>query len=187
MDEEADLKSTQYIASAFGVSTRRIEQLTTEGVISPTQKRPRRYDLLQTVQDYIKYLSDKANGREKKEADSDLETQKLEAETRLKQAKADVAELELDELKGIMHRAEDVEAIMTDHVLMLRSMLMALPGKLAVDLASIDKAPEAAERIKKEVYKILNRLANYQYDPDEYKKRVREREGWDGQHESEEE
>ena len=29
-----------------------------------------------------------------------------------------------------------------------------------------------------EVYSILKDLANYEYDPEEYKKRVRERRGW---------
>ena len=32
--------------------------------------------------------------------------------------------------------------------------------------------------IRKEVYKILEELADYQYDPEEFAKRVREREGW---------
>ena len=69
----------------------------------------------------------------------------------------------------------------------LRSMLMALPGALAVDLAAIDKPAEAADRIRQEVNGVLDRLANYRYDPEEYKKRVRERQGWDGkQHDDEE-
>ena len=56
-------------------------------------------------------------------------------------------------------------------------MLLAMPGKLALDLANIQTAPEAAERVKQEVHFILNNLANYRYDPDEYAKRVRERNG----------
>ena len=86
--------------------------------------------------------------------------------------------MELKELQGKMHRAEDVEAIMTDHVLFLRSMLMAMPGKLAVDLSGTHTAPEQAERVKKEIYYILNQLADYRYDPEKYKARVRERQGW---------
>ena len=93
-------------------------------------------------------------------------------------AKAEMAELELKELKGELHRASDVEAITTDHVMFVRSMLMALPGKLAVDLAAIQTASEAAERVKQEVYAILQRLSDYRYDPEEYKRRVRERQGW---------
>ena len=172
-----NLQTSQVIAKIFGVSTRRVEQLKTEGVIKG-QGKPTKYDLLPTIQAYIRYLSDKANGREKKETDSQLETEKLTAEKRIKVAKAEMAELELKELKGDLHRSSDVEAITTDHVMAVRSMLMALPGKLAVDLATIQTAPEAADRIKQEVYAVLQQLSDYRYDPEEYKKRVRERQGW---------
>lgn len=172
-----NLQTSQVIAKIFGVSTRRVEQLKTEGVIKG-QGKPTKYDLLPTIQAYIRYLSDKANGREKKESDAVLETEKLTAEKRIKMAKAEMAELELKELKGDLHRASDVEAITTDHVMFVRSMLMAMPGKLAVDVATIQTAPEAAERIKQEVYAILQQLSDYRYDPEEYKKRVRERQGW---------
>jgi phage terminase Nu1 subunit (DNA packaging protein) len=172
-----NLQGSQVIAKIFGVSTRRVEQLKAEGIIKG-QGKPTKYDLLPTIQAYIKYLSDKANGREKKETDSQLETEKLTAEKRIKEAKAEMVELELQELKGELHRSKDVEDITTDHIMMVRSMLMALPGKLAVDLAAIQTAPEAAERIKREVYSVLDRLSDWSYDPDEYKKRVRERQGW---------
>lgn len=173
-----NLQSTQVIAKIFDVSTRRVEQLKTEGVIQG-QGKPTKYDLLPTIQAYIKYLSDKAYGREKKQTDAQLETAKLEAEKRIKTAKAEMAELELKELQGKMHRAEDVEAIVTDHVFFLRSMLMAMPGKLAVDLAGTHTAAEQADRVKQEIYYILENLSGYRYDPEEYKKRVMERQGWD--------
>lgn len=172
-----NLQGSQVIAKIFGVSTRRVEQLKTEGIIKG-QGKPTKYDLLPTIQAYIKYLSDKANGREKKETTAQLETEKLVAEKRIKEAKAEMVELELKEMRGELHRASDVEAITTDHVLYLRSMLMALPGKLAVDVAAAHSAPECADIIKREVHSVLNALANYRYDPDEYKKRVRERNGW---------
>ena len=173
-----NLQSSQVIAKIFGVSTRRVEQLKTEGVIKG-QGKPTKYDLLPTIQAYIKYLSDKANGREKKEIDAKLETDKLSAEKRIKTAKAEIAEMELKELKGKLHRAEDVEAIMTDILLFLRAMLMAMPGKLAVDLSGTHTAPEQAERVQKEVNFILNAMVDYQYDPEEYKKRVMARQGWE--------
>ena len=179
-----NLQPTQVIAKIFGVSTRRVEQLKTEGVIKGEGK-PTKYDLLPTIQAYIKYLSDKANGREKKEAMANLEEQKLSAEVEIKKSKAEAARLELKELQGKMHRAEDVEAIFTDHVLFLRSMLLAMPGKLAVDLSGEHSAAEQAETVKREVYYILNNLADYRYDPEEYKKRVMERQGWETQREDE--
>ena len=180
------MQSTKVIATIFGVSTRRVEQLKAEGIIKG-QGRPTKYDLLPTIQAYIRYLSDKANGREKKQTDADLETKKLDAESRYKQAKAEMAELELKELRGELHRASDVEAITTDHVMFLRSMLMALPGTLAVDMAATDNPAAAADRIRQEVNSILDRAANYRYDPEQYRERVRERQGWnEKQHDDEE-
>lgn len=178
---EQELKGVQYIAKLFGISTRRVEQLKTEGIIEGTGK-PTKYDLVPTVQAYIRYLSDKANGREKKKTVEELEEAKLRAEVDIKEAKAEAAKLELAELQGTMHRADDVEEITTDHVLFLRSMLMAMPGKLAVDLAGTHTAPEQADRVKREVYYLLERLAEYRYDPEEYKTRVRERQGWNERH-----
>lgn len=177
LHESKRYKSAAELADVFGLSTRRIEQFKTDGIIKGEGK-PTKYDYDAAVRDYTSFLSDKAYGREKKETDSLLETEKLTAEKRIKTAKAEMAELELKELKGELHRASDVEAITTDHVMFVRSMLMALPGKLAVDLAAIHTAPEAAERIKQEVYTILQQLSDYQYDPEEYKRRVRERQGW---------
>ena len=78
----------------------------------------------------------------------------------------------------MMHRSEDVEAVMTDLVYTIRSMLMALPGRLAVDVFGAGSAAEASDLIRAEVYKILAELAGYRYDPEVYAQRVREREGW---------
>ncbi|OPA76983.1 protoporphyrinogen oxidase [Paenibacillus selenitireducens] len=171
------------IAKIFGVTSKRVQQLAADGTIETIDTpKGRRYDLIPTVQMYITHLADKANGREKKEKDSDLETLKLEAETKNKIAKSRMVELELAELEGSMHRAEDVESVLTDHIMLVRSMLMAMPGKLAVDLSKSKTATEASERIKREVYQIMGYLAEYKYDPDEFKKRVRERQGWSERH-----
>ena len=55
---------------------------------------------------------------------------------------------------------------------------MALAGRIAVDAANTTTAAEASELIKKECHHILNELANYRYDPEAYKRRVRDRQGW---------
>lgn len=177
MAENQNLQGTQIIAKIFGVSTRRVEQLKSEGVIKG-QGKPTKYDLLPTIQAYIRYLSDKAYGREEKKSKADLEEQKLRAEADIKQSKAKIAEMQVKELEGKMHRSEDVEAVMTDLVYTIRSMLTALPGRLAVDVSTAGSAAEASEIIRVEVYKILDELAAYKYDPEEYARRVRDREGW---------
>ena len=66
MSENGEVKGSYYrtevIAQLFGVSVRRIQQLTQEGVIKTTKiiddgRSVRRYDLVPTIQSYIQYLS----------------------------------------------------------------------------------------------------------------------------------
>lgn len=171
-------QKSDVIAKLFGVSVRRVQQLTQEGIISTVRVgNANRYDLLPTIQKYIKHLQEKAKGRESKKDDGS-ESRKLKAEADLKESKAKMAQLELKELEGKMHRSEDVEAMTVDLVFTIRSMIMALPGRLAVDVANITTAPEASELIKQECHNILNELAVYRYDPEAYKRRVRDRQGW---------
>ncbi|MBS5134856.1 MAG: protoporphyrinogen oxidase [Oscillospiraceae bacterium] len=179
VEAKVDYRTSAQVAKVFRMTSKNVQRLTSDGVLETVETpKGRRYNWDKTVEMYVAYLSDKANGREKKEMTAELEESKLRAEVDIKEAKAEAAKIELKELQGKMHRAEDVEAITTDHVLFLRSMLMAMPGKLAVDLAGTHTAPEQAERVKREVYYILERLAEYRYDPEQYKARVRERQGW---------
>ena len=104
---------------------------------------------------------------------------------RIKQAKAQIAELEVQELQGIMHRSEDVAALTEDLLYTIRDSLLALPGRLAVDVAATSTAAEAAEVIKREVYLVMKDLSNYSYDPEKYAERVRERMDWKAEHEGE--
>lgn len=123
-----NLQNAAIIAKLFGVTDRRIQQLAKEGIIPAAQKRPYMFDLLPTVQSYIRYLSDKANGREAKNADTaQVEMEKLRAEADMKRSKADMTAMQLKELEGKMHRSEDVEAVTNDLVYTVRSMIIGTP------------------------------------------------------------
>lgn len=174
----------EVIAQIFQVTVRRVQQLTQDGVIETTQvinpdtgRTVRRYDLIPTVMKYIKYLADKAYGRAAKE--DSLEGKKIAEDVGIKKAKRKKLELEVKELEGKMHRSEDVETITNDLIYTIRSMLLALPSRVAVNAYEADSAAEVAEIIKKDVYLILNELATHEYDPDQYAELVREREGWE--------
>lgn len=174
-----NLQSTEIMAKLFELDPRRVQQLAKEGILPAASQRPYKFDLLPTVKAYIRYLRDRANGKEAKTADTvKAEADKLRAEADLKQSKAKIAELQLKELEGKMHRSEDVEAMTNDLVYTARSMIMALPGRLAMDVVQAGSANEASALIRTECYKILNELAGYQYDPEAYRRRVRDREGW---------
>ena len=174
-----NLQSTEIMAKLFELDPRRVQQLAKEGILPAASQRPYKFDLLPTVKAYIRYLRDRANGKEAKTADTvKAEADKLRAEADLKQSKAKIAELQIKELEGKMHRSEDVEAMTNDLVYTARSMIMALPGRLAMDVVQAGSANEASALIRTECYKILNELAGYQYDPEAYRRRVRDREGW---------
>lgn len=166
--------SSKELARIVGVTEKTIQNLAKEGVITYEREKNRnKYNLYQAVQEYIEY-------RAKKETKkfSSLEEEKAYEEIRLKRAKADAAELELNELKGSLHSAIDVEKITTDLVLSVRSGLLALPGMLAIDVADTKNASEASEVIKNAVCHLLEELADYEYNSEEYRKRARERKGW---------
>lgn len=187
---EANPKNYQkadVIARLFGKTTRRIQQLTQDGIL-PTEETPsgRRYDLLPTIKRYIKYLEERAEKQQPQSVTDKLE-KKLDAEIKYKQAKADKAKLELDELKGTMHRATDIEKLTNELVFAVRSMLLALPGRVAMDLAAIDTAPEVGQYMSRHISLLLDELATHEYNPDLYKQLVREREGWQADNEDDDE
>ena len=143
-----NLQSTDIIAKLFDLDVRRVQQLAKEGILPAALQRPYKFDLLPTVKAYIRYLRDRANGKEAKTADTvKAEADKLRAEADLKQSKAKIAELQLKELEGKMHRSEDVEALTNDLVYTARSMIMALPGRLAMDVVQAGSANEASALI----------------------------------------
>ena len=54
----------EVIAQLFGVTVRRIQQLTQEGVLPTTDTvEGRRYDLVPTIQSYVQYLRDRKSTR----------------------------------------------------------------------------------------------------------------------------
>ena len=171
--ETAGYVKAQEVANLLDLTIQRVGQLRKEGIFKQ-YKTPAgdRYQLVETVKAYIKYL----RGQTGKQGNP-WEEKKAKAEAELKEAKAEIAKMQWQELEGQMHRSEDVEAVMTELVYEIRSMITALPGRLAMDTARIKTPEEESVRIRDECNEILNALAAYQYDPEKYKRRVKERKG----------
>ena len=165
------------LAAVLGLSSNRIYQLSQEGIITSAQRG--KYPLADSVQRYIAHL-----GRDAVTEDEvKLDKVKRTAEAQLKASKAKIASLEAQELEGKMHRSEDVEALTADLIYSIRGSLLALPGRLAVDVAAVKTPAEAAEVIKREVYLVMKDLSSYTYEPEKYAERVRERMDWQAEHE----
>ena len=136
------------------------------------------FELGETMRAYCAMLKARA-GPEKSEQEIKREEAKSAAEVTMKVARAQIAKAEADELQGKMHRSEDVAAMTTDLIYAIRGAMMALPGRLAVDVAAAQSPAEAAEIIRREVNKAMRELSNYRYDPKKYEERVRERRAWE--------
>lgn len=141
------------------------------------------FDLRKTMRAYCEMLEKRANKADEVAKVTEADTNK--AEMQIKQARAVIAVMEANELKGKMHRSEDVQAITEDLVYNIRSLLIALPGRLAVDVAEAADAAEAATIIRNEMHKLMDELANYRYDPRRYEERVRERNSWEAMEDDE--
>ena len=179
--EPAGYCTTAVLANLFHITAQWVGELTKNGILRKhdTEVGPR-YNVVEATRAYVKYLREKAAGRGDKDDDVvEKETQKLAAEVRIKEAKAKYAELELQELQGQMHRSEDVEAMTADLIYTIRGSLLALPGRLAVDVTAVRTPAEAAEVIRKEIALLMQELSQYQYDPKKYEERVRKRLDWD--------
>lgn len=165
--------STTELACVLGITGRAIRQLAEDGVLKKVKQG--RFLLCDAVQKYIGCKSKSITDA----SEAELERGRKAAEMKLKTAKATVAKLEAEELEGNMHRSEDVAAMTEDMVYTIRSALLALPGRLAVNVVRASTAAEASEIIRSEVHEIMRELSTYKYDPKKYEERVRERKSWE--------
>lgn len=166
------MASKSELACVLNLTSKRISQLTEDGILQSSNGK---YLLADSVKKYVSYKT-----RDLTDADdAEIERAKKKAEAQLKAAKAAVAELEADELKGKMHRSEDVAALTEDLIYAIRAELLALPGRLAVDTAEVSTAAETAEIIRREVFSLMKSLSEYKYDPAKYEERVRGRMDWE--------
>ena len=168
------------LARIFGKSIRWVQGLRDDGVIK--QSSTGRYRLDEAAQ----AIYDRATRRQQNEEVEKTNAAKLKAEAAMKVAKAQIAGMEAKELSGQMHRAEDIKALTEDLIFAFRHALRALPGRLAMDVAAAQTAPEASAIIRQEVDLILKELSQYKYDPEKYAERVRERRDWNKDNDSRE-
>lgn len=169
--DETEVSTTE-LAMVIGVTARRVQQLNQDGTFQTIRRG--HFLLADNVQRYISFIS----GSQMSEAERKMEQARKSAELKIKMAKADIAKLEADELKGNMHRSEDVAAIMEDMVMTIRSMLNALPGRLSAMCAKAETAEECSVIIREGIHSVMNELTKYTYDPAKYEKLVRERRDW---------
>ena len=174
------LVSAADLAAVVGADDDWIRQLGDRGVLTIVKRKKlnrgegRYFNLYKSIKEYCLYKEQKEESPDDVLAKARMEL----ADLRYKAARADKLELELAELRGQMHRSEDVDDVTSDMIVRIRGEILALPGRLAVDVAKANTAKVASAVIKREIDELLNDMAGYRYDPSEYAKRVSEREKW---------
>jgi phage terminase Nu1 subunit (DNA packaging protein) len=157
---EKDLKGTPIVVTTaeiseiFGLSDRRVQQLVKEGALVKVSRG--KYDLKASVQRYIEYIKEQA---EKTEEELDQTREK----TLLIRANRQKVELELQIMRGELHRSEDVRRVMNDMLGAFRARVLAIPSKVAPRLIAQTNAAVIQNIIKNEVYEALQELS--EYDP----------------------
>ena len=142
------LYRVEIIAQLFGVTVRRIQQLTQEGVLPTTETVDgRRYDLVPTIQQYVKYLSDKAYGKDRSEKELELREQKMKADIALKESQGELHRLKTDIAAGKYIAVEEVTMDYERFFVTFKNFAMSLPARLTDEISGyID--PLEARRIE---------------------------------------
>ena len=148
----------EVIAQLFGVAVRRIQQLTQEGVL-PTTDTPdgRRYDLVPTIQSYVKYLSDKAYGKNRSEKELELREQKMKADIALKESQGELHRLKTDIAAGKYIAVEEVTLDYERFFVAFKKFATSLPSRMASEVSGYIE-PLEARRIEKELQAEITKL-----------------------------
>lgn len=157
-DFEEILVSSKTLEALFGVKDRTIRDLAEKGIIKRDSHG--KYLFWNSAKSYITALKVMSAGKNIK-TDDDENDLDLDAEKALHEhVKRQITDIKLQLIKGQVHKAEDVEAVMTNMFEKFKSKMTALPSKLAKKLEG--KSRNEIQRIlRKEIDNALTELAAY--------------------------
>lgn len=157
-DFEEILVNSKVLEALFGVKDRTIRDLADKGIIKRDSHG--KYLFWNSAKSYITALKVMNAGKSIKtddeEGDLDLDTEKALHE----HVKRQITDIKLQLIKGQVHKAEDVESVMTDMFAKFKSKMTALPSKLARKLEGKGRT-EIQKVLKKEIDNALAELAAY--------------------------
>lgn len=147
---------TGELAVIIGKSDRWIRQLTTDGVLKQVSRG--KYYLAETIQSYAEHV---AGGKEE-----DNKPRLVDHKTEHERIKTEKAALELAELKGELHRSDDVEMVMNDMLSRFRQKVRAIPSRVAPDIVDEQNLQVIKGKMSSAIDEALFELSNY--DPSKF-------------------
>lgn len=161
--QNATYVRVEYIAQIFGVSVRRVQQLTQEGIINTDTveedgRKQKRYDLIPTIMKYIRFLSEKAHGKaHRTDKEIELREKKMEADLALKESQGELHRLKTQIMDGSYISLEEVKLDYARFFVTFKKFATSLPARIAGMLSgSLD--PVESRRIEKELAGEVNAL-----------------------------
>ncbi|MHA2852849.1 hypothetical protein ACXZ7E_02595 [Paenibacillus lautus] len=141
---------TSELAAIVGKTPQWIRQLTRDGVLNQVGRG--KYHLSESVQAYCEHA---AGGRE-----DDKKPRLIDYKTEHEKTKAEKAALELEEMKGNLHAAADVELLLNDLIQTTKSRLLAVPSRIATECEN-ESAEIVESVVRREIENALSSLAKY--------------------------
>ena len=152
--------STTAIAQLIGRSTRRVQQLTQDGVLStevPPGGGARRYRTARTIQDYMAWQEQKIRDELSGSTLEELTIKKLQAEVELKESQGALHKLKTAIAEGKYLPAEQVQGDLSGFLRRLKQFADRIPARAAGTMSGyLDGA--AARAMKKDLQQELDGL-----------------------------
>ena len=141
------------VAKFLNMTPKNVERLTEKGILQT--KQGKLYSLVEANHAYITYLRDRSPETEDA-VDLNEERAKLTKAKRLNE------ELDLAVKKGELHKAEDVEKIMSATLINFKSRLSAIPAEEAEKLATMTDKVKIFRYLNDKIKEALNELSNFE-------------------------
>lgn len=161
-DDNKTLISTMELAQLFGLSDRRIQQLTADGtihaeVVTVDGHQVRRYDLIPTVHDYVTNLQEKIKKGSRTDKEIELREQKMQADIALKESQGELHRLKTEIAAGQYISVEEVKLDYAKFFVVFKKFAMSVPARVT-GMLSGQMEPSELRRCEKEIAAEVNRL-----------------------------
>lgn len=151
-----ELVSSKIVAKVLGISSRRVQQLTEDGIFEKEKRG--QYNIAKTVQAFVAYKTGESK-LEKKAREGGYDAER----TLLTRTKRMIEENKLKIMNGELHRSNTVKAVMNRMLNNFKSKLQALPLKAAPKVLGETNLLAIQDALLDEVNECLTELS--EYDP----------------------
>lgn len=151
--------ASKVLESLFGLKDRTIRDLADKGIVKRDSHG--KYLLWNSAKGYItalKAINAGKNGIKTEDDEQDLDYDREHAAH--ERVKRQISEIRLQLIKGQVHKAEDVERVMTDMFEKFKSKMNAIPSKMAKKLEGKSRI-EIQTILREEIDGTLIELSNY--------------------------